>query len=268
MLPNRAKHHKCISVGFKLKHVNLQIFEKCFRRSVKPGLSEIERESYRKLPIFKLHVFFREISFQKQSFTMRSIPVLIFLNDIAPPNGSVVGTKKVGKEYNFNGITIRYAMHLFRMWFPLSWPRASVLRLVWTSMEDHSGVILPKITRFIPYATYWKTPLVSSLQLKCVCYHRSRRKNICQGVWKFGIISKWKIMYGTMVKILETWKSPHVKACYLIQRLDLLLKGCICHNILAITFFFHNLTCWRHESLKKKCPIGNYIFVPYGTPNF
>ena len=72
MLPNRAKHHKCTSVGFKLKHVNLQIFEKCFRRSVKPGLSEIERESYGKLSIFKLHeratVFFREISFQKQSF--------------------------------------------------------------------------------------------------------------------------------------------------------------------------------------------------------
>ena len=121
-------------------------------------------------------------------------------------------------------------MHLFCMWFPLSWPRASVLRLVWTSMEDHSGVILPKITRFIPYAGYWKTPLASSLQLKFVCYHRSGSKNICQGVYKFGIISKWKNCvwdngqdFGNLKKspcqgmLFDTKTWPAIERLYLPQ---------------------------------------------------
>ena len=52
------------------------------------------------------------------------------------------------------------------------------------------------------------------------------------------------VAYGTVVKILVILKCPRANGCGLIQKLEPVIgKGCVCSNVLAINFFFHNLTC-------------------------
>ena len=55
-----------------------------------------------------------------------------------------------------------------------------------------------------------------------IYYQKSRNKNICQGIHKFGIIGTNEkfVAFGTVVKILATLKSPSAKAYYLIQKLE------------------------------------------------
>ena len=51
------------------------------------------------------------------------------------------------------------------------------------------------------------------------------------------------VAYGIMVKILANLKSPCSNACYLKQKAKPAIEKCDCANVLAINFFFHNLTC-------------------------
>ena len=133
-------------------------------------------------------------------------------------------------------------------------------------------VVPVKMSFFSPYATFWKTQLVSGqigifikylAQLKLIYYHRSGNKNTCRGVCKFGIINKWKnlLRMGQWSRFWQLrWVStPRHVIWY--KNLNLLLKGCICPNALAIIFFFHNLTCWRYEVLKNNCPIRWAFFL-------
>ena len=48
------------------------------------------------------------------------------------------------------------------------------------------------------------------------------------------------VVYGTVVKTFATLKGPCAKGCYLIQNVDLLLKGRIYPKVLALNVLFLN----------------------------
>ena len=76
------------------------------------------------------------------------------------------------------------------------------------------------------------------------------------------------VVYRTMVNISATLKSPCVKACYLIQKLEPVIERMYFPNVLA-KFFFHNLINQRYESSKKQVSHRQQISsVVYETLNF
>ena len=73
-------------------------------------------------------------------------------------------------------------------------------------------------------------------------------------------------MYGTLVKILAILRSSCARNAISYQILNLLLEACICSNVLAINFFFHNLTCQRYEVFKYLVSYTQHNkCVAYGT---
>ena len=67
-----------------------------------------------------------------------------------------------------------------------------------------------------------------------------------QGIWKFGIIGILKICCdGTIVKL---------STCYLIPKLEPVIRRVYLPQFLAINFFFHELAYWRYEGFKYSVP--------------
>ena len=91
-----------------------------------------------------------------------------------------------------------------------------------------------------------------SVQSKFTNYHRSRNKNICQVVCKFGMIRKYKVccVWDNVPDFGNFEESPCQGILFDIKAWTCYWKGPIYHNVLAINFFFHNLTCWRYEHFK------------------
>ena len=65
---------------------------------------------------------------------------------------------------------------------------------------------------------------------------------------------------GTMIKILATLKNLCVMAFMRYKISNLLLKGCIFSNVLAIAFSFIIGLTEDMAALKNKCPLRNTFF--------
>ena len=122
-------------------------------------------------------------------------------------------------------------------------------------LEHHNRVILVKIIRFVPYATFWKTPLASSqsgivitylVQLRFVYYHSSGDATVYANL-ELSTNAKF-VAYGTMVKILETLKSSYVKACYLTQKLEPAIGRMYFLQCFGNNFFSFKI--WLAEDMK------------------
>ena len=72
---------------------------------------------------------------------------------------------------------------------------------------------------------------------------------------KFLVISKWKLccVWDNGKEFDNFWKGCLAKRCFLIQKFETIIGRVYLPLMFSIiTFFFHNLTCWRYEGFKDK----------------
>ena len=94
-------------------------------------------------------------------------------------------------------------------------------------------------------------PLLKITILKClrhfkiVIFSRGTKENL--------------LFMGQWSRFWQLWRVPVRRHVIWYKKWNLLLKGCIFPNFLAM-IVFHNLPCWIYES-SKKCPIRNIFFL-------